>query len=540
MKVSKRVFYAFILVITMLFTIGAVSASNVLISEVYYDTIGTDSVEEFVELYNPTLADVDLSGWALSDNVGSYSIPAGTVIRSTGYITIAKAASGFNALFGFDPDVSGMTLGLGNSGDQVSLKDVSGSEVDFVAWEGFVSDWSIVAATGISIQRISPDVDTDTVSDWSTGEPNPTIASTPTTTEPPSTTPPPTTSTDKIRIASFNIQIFGQTKIGKADVMDILSNIARNFDLIAIQEIRDISETTMPTYKSMINAMEGPDYDFIIGPRLGRSTSKEQYAYLYNTETIGAVGSGVTYPDDSDVFEREPFIAAFEALGGNFDFVLIVNHVKPDDAENEINNMPDVVSYAQQIYAGEGDFIVLGDLNADCSYFDEDGPTPLRSTEYTWLIENTADTTTKTTDCTYDRIIITGGALGDYTGDSGVYGFDTVYGLTYDETTAVSDHYPVYAEFSTNQDTDGEMTSGTPTPTTTPAPTTAAAPTTTPPPETTEAPTTTMPPETIESPATTEAPPTTEEDSTAEAAVLTVVAIGAGYGVYKRRKKEKK
>ena len=64
------------------------------------------------------------------------------------------------------------------------------------------------------------------------------------------------------------------------------------------------------------------------------------------------------------------------------------------------------------------------------------------------------DTTTKTTDCTYDRIIITNSAVSDFTGDSGVFRYDIEYGLTVDETTAVSDHYPIYAVFWCNRDTD--------------------------------------------------------------------------------------
>ncbi len=56
---------------------------------------------------------------------------------------------------------------------------------------------------------------------------------------------------------------------------------------------------------------------------------------------------------------------------------------------------------------GEGDFIVMGDLNADCSYFNENSQSPLRSNDYYWVINNSVDTTTKSTDCTYDRIIMT-------------------------------------------------------------------------------------------------------------------------------------
>ncbi|MCK4736059.1 MAG: hypothetical protein KAT65_26625 [Methanophagales archaeon] len=56
-------------------------------------------------------------------------------------------------------------------------------------------------------------------------------------------------------------------------------------------------------------------------------------------------------------------------------------------------------------------------------------------------------TTTKPTDCTYDRLIISTPAVSDFTDEAGVFRFDVEYGLIADETTAVSDHYPVYAVF---------------------------------------------------------------------------------------------
>jgi len=42
---------------------------------------------------------------------------------------------------------------------------------------------------------------------------------------------------DSIKIASFNIQIFGQSKASNQEVMEILVQIIRNFDIVAIQEI---------------------------------------------------------------------------------------------------------------------------------------------------------------------------------------------------------------------------------------------------------------------------------------------------------------
>jgi hypothetical protein len=51
-----------------------------------------------------------------------------------------------------------------------------------------------------------------------------------------------------ITIANFNIQVFGQKKASKPEVMYTLAKIISRFDIVAIQEIRD------PTY-NVIEAM---------------------------------------------------------------------------------------------------------------------------------------------------------------------------------------------------------------------------------------------------------------------------------------------
>ena len=205
---------------------------------------------------------------------------------------------------------------------------------------------------------------------------------------------------------------------------------------------------------------DNPHYDYVVSERLGRTTSKEQYAYIYNNKTVELTDTPHTYlePNGTDPFHREPYIASFRAVDGNFDVTLIVIHVDPDEATEEINALSDVVRYAQSTYPDEQDFIVMGDLNADCSYFDEDSDSTMSGFECFWCINNSVDTTTKTTDCTYDRIIITNPAVSDFTGDAGVFRFDLEYGLNVSETTAVSDHYPVYAEFWCSRDTDSKPT----------------------------------------------------------------------------------
>jgi deoxyribonuclease-1-like protein len=266
--------------------------------------------------------------------------------------------------------------------------------------------------------------------------------------------PPPESETEPetITIAAFNIQIFGRAKRQNDQVMDILADIAREFDIVLVQEIRDSSEETAPAYLERINGRPGPDYAYVRSPRLGRTTSKEAYAYFYNTETVELIrGSDRVYEDTADAFEREPYIASFRS--GGFDFTLVGVHTKPDNAYNEIGNLTLVVHSIMEMNPGEEDIIILGDLNADGSYYDEDDTSnPLTRPEYRWTVSNEMDTMTKT-DWTYDRMIMTDSTHAhEYVqGSTGVFYFDQDYGISDEELVwDVSDHYPIYAEFGTS------------------------------------------------------------------------------------------
>lgn len=258
---------------------------------------------------------------------------------------------------------------------------------------------------------------------------------------------------DKITIASFNIQTFGKTKASRSNVMDILAKTIARYDIVAIQEIRDKSGTAIVDLEKAVDDL-GTEYTVIIGPRLGRTSSKEQYAYIYRDDTIEPVGSPYTYtePTGTDPFHREPFISMFKAKAGTFDFVLINIHTDPDEAEEEIRSLANILSDAKTHFPDEGDFIILGDLNADCTYYNEESVNPLPDT--TWLIPDVLDTTVKGTVCTYDRIIVNETTIEDYAGNAGLFRFDTEYGLSFEQAKKVSDHYPVFSEFWVNRDTD--------------------------------------------------------------------------------------
>ena len=78
------------------------------------------------------------------------TLPAGVTVAPGQYLSVARSAAGFRTLYGMDADVAGLTLGLGNSGDVISLHGPAG-EADRVAWENFEAGWSIGAGTGFGL-----------------------------------------------------------------------------------------------------------------------------------------------------------------------------------------------------------------------------------------------------------------------------------------------------------------------------------------------------------------------------------------------------
>ena len=233
--------------------------------------------------------------------------------------------------------------------------------------------------------------------------------------------------------------------------MTMLVRIAREFDLLVVQEVRDVSERVADEYLLRINAAPGADYAMYEGPRLGRSSSKEQYVIYYLPNKIELIEARIL-PDPEDVFEREPLIASFRA--GNFDFILVAIHIKPSDARQELGALAGVTQQLVEQNPNERDVILLGDFNADCSYFSEaDNTHPLRASNFHWVITDEMDTNVGASSCTYDRIILLDGTYQhEYLQNSAnVFRYDVEYHLSnLSLVQQVSDHYPVYAEFKTS------------------------------------------------------------------------------------------
>jgi endonuclease/exonuclease/phosphatase family metal-dependent hydrolase len=251
----------------------------------------------------------------------------------------------------------------------------------------------------------------------------------------------------RLRIATFNIQVFGKTKALKPEILSQLATTIGKYDVVAIQEVKDSSEEAPRLLLAALQREVGRNYALLLSPRSGREpddrSSQEQYAVYYDADLIAPLSEDRLFDDSArDLFQREPYLVHLQAKHGAFSFVLMNVHTRPESALSEIGALDDVFAWARQNYPGEDNFIALGDYNAGCRY-----ATPaqldtlaLRGENYFWIVPDDSDSNVSPeTACAYDRMVVTAPAERAYTG---LWGVDRAF-----SDKLVSDHWPVWAEF---------------------------------------------------------------------------------------------
>ncbi len=259
---------------------------------------------------------------------------------------------------------------------------------------------------------------------------------------------PPPRGNNTIRVATFNIQVFGESKLNDPDAMQVIVAILRNFDLVAIQEVRSVAQDIMPHLIEMLNA-DGHQYDYAIGPRLGRTASKEQYAFIFDTQTIEIDRYQLyTVDDPDDLLHREPLVGWFRARGPApeqaFTFSLATIHTDPDETNHELDVLDDVFfKVRDDPRRGEDDVILVGDFNAKAMNMRQ-----LGQVKGLVKVVNGETPTNTLHNAQYDNILFDQKATSEFTGRGGVFDFLRQYNLTLDQAKHISDHMPVWAEFS--------------------------------------------------------------------------------------------
>ncbi len=253
-----------------------------------------------------------------------------------------------------------------------------------------------------------------------------------------------------IIIGTMNIRTFGVAKVQDPQVMPTLVQIARQFDCLAIQEIRSKhDQTILKQFVQMINA-DGARYDYFLSPLLGDTSQTFQYGVIFDTNRIEPTGSAFVVPDPYNLLHREPLVTGLRTRTNPpsraFSFALVNVHIDPDKTRAELDVLYEVYHWLRAALPGEDDIIVLGDFNEPPHRYGNLWQIPtLRAAIPDGVATNTLQ------NAAYDNILFDGDLTREYTGKSGVIDMQQAFGLTLEQAQAVSDHQPVWAEFTAGE-----------------------------------------------------------------------------------------
>lgn len=154
---------------------SATNAIRILVSEVYPypDASHGGTGAHWIELYNATLSEIDLSMWVVKAGSSTFAIPAGTTIAPRGYAIITSDAStrsrwqvGSSTPVVVSTSFSG---GFASAGDAVYLEGNDGVLIDAVSWgtnAKVMSPAATLPALGHALIRTTLARDTDSKQDW--------------------------------------------------------------------------------------------------------------------------------------------------------------------------------------------------------------------------------------------------------------------------------------------------------------------------------------------------------------------------------------
>jgi hypothetical protein len=134
----------------------------VVINEINYNPPDNTVPEEFIELHNPSPADIDVSLWQISGGV-NFVIPSGQVIPGGGFLVVAKSPGTIQSRYGVTA-LGPWTGNLSGDGETITLLNANGKKVNEVNYTSEFP-WPILTEGG-SIALVNPALDNDLGSSW--------------------------------------------------------------------------------------------------------------------------------------------------------------------------------------------------------------------------------------------------------------------------------------------------------------------------------------------------------------------------------------
>ena len=293
---------------------------------------------------------------------------------------------------------------------------------------------------------------------------------------------------DPLRLAVWNIRRFGHIEQVRCDdQLKIIAEVISQYDLVVIVEFMDIEievkdgkavrlkeKSKQSDFLRLLELLPNKEqYDYRISEKAGPGFGgNEYYAVLFDTELVKVAKEGKMYEDNGEIYQdgkedftRDPYWITFRA--GNFDFTVIAVHVYfGDNSKEKIDRRRKEIRALEKVYKkvekdeNEKDILLVGDFNmnpGDECFKPSDESDDFWKDVTPLIVKYGDETTLSGTPKLYDNIFFDREELGEYL-ESPIGNIDKFH-ITYFEgekrvARRVSDHLPVWAEFSIDLEDD--------------------------------------------------------------------------------------
>ena len=159
--------------LTANFILGSTASDQIVINEINYNSPDDVDPGDWVELYNPNIYPVDISGWYFEDESGDFfSLPSGTIMPPDSYYLLVEEEALFFSVFPGMANVIGdfakkpSDFKLSGKGERITLSNAAGVLIDEVDFDD-KSPWPEEAdGNGPTLQLITPDLDNNVPESW--------------------------------------------------------------------------------------------------------------------------------------------------------------------------------------------------------------------------------------------------------------------------------------------------------------------------------------------------------------------------------------
>ncbi|TBR21685.1 MAG: hypothetical protein EPO63_08400 [Candidatus Nitrosotenuis sp.] len=172
------------------------------------------------------------------------------------------------------------------------------------------------------------------------------------------------------RMLTWNVRNFNKDKEDRA--ISYISEVCKNFDIIAIQEVKD----SLGGLEKLQRAL-GTNYRFLFSDASGNS---ERLAFVYDSnkvqftglaaEVVMAPGSGKETVKPELEFDRTPYMASFRVNGCNF--ILVTVHIyygSGSAVQYRLGEIKNIAKYLKKSSADtdalDSDYVICGDFNIE-------------------------------------------------------------------------------------------------------------------------------------------------------------------------------